>query len=88
MYPACAIPEYAKYLFKFLWGSAARVPRVTVAIPNVRSIGRNTIPTESNAKAPNPNTLTRSTKPAAFEAIARNDVIGVGAPSYTSGAHA
>jgi hypothetical protein len=40
-------------------------------------------PKEGNAEE---STLTRTAKPAAFEAVDKNPATGVGAPSYTSGA--
>ena len=58
-------------------------PAVMDRAASIQSSGWNTSPRPKN---PTTTRFISATKPAAFEATARNAVTGVGAPSYVSGA--
>src|SRR5436190_23444089 len=68
----------------FVWRSAMTLPTVIVATDSTQKRGcQMSIP---SGKATNTSVI-NATKPAALDATDRNAVIGVGAPSYVSGAH-
>src|SRR5215510_11786155 len=83
-YPACAIDEYASIRFRLDCVSAAKLPAVIVTIDSVSNRKR-----QSTLSPGNPSRKIRSSiaNDAALEPTDRNAVTGVGAPSYTSGAH-
>src|SRR5208337_207329 len=92
-YPTCEIEEYANSRFILVCVSAARLPHVSEAIATPEMMY-----TQVVCEFPNtlvvcdpPNTLITSrrniAKLAVFEATLTYAEMGVGAPSYTSGAH-
>src|SRR3954466_2231236 len=68
----------------FVCRSAIRLPTVIVSAASVQNSGCQTLLWFQNAMYTR---FSSATKPAAFDATDRNAVIGVGAPSYVSGAH-
>src|SRR5579883_2574381 len=87
--PACAIDEYASIRLMLSWRTAVMLPIVMV-MPAMTTIG-DAQPSEPNGTTPPPsadtNTRIAPAIAAALTAAAMNPVIGVGAPSYASGAH-
>src|SRR5256885_8864108 len=83
-YPACAIDEYASIRLTLVCVTAAKLPTVIVAIDSTQKSRR-----QSSLADGSPSTKIRISiaNDAAFEPTERNAVTGVGAPSYTSGAH-
>ena len=83
-YPACAIDEYASIRLRLLCVSAATLPTVIVTIASTSNSS-----TQSALSVGSPSRKIRSSiaNDAAFDPTDRNAVTGVGAPSYTSGAH-
>src|SRR5262245_66661611 len=76
--------EYASMRFRFDCVNAAKFPTVIVTIERTSNSSR-----QSSFIAGSPSRKIRSSiaNDAAFDPTDRNAVIGVGAPSYTSGAH-
>src|SRR5262245_37109585 len=74
--------------FMFVCTSASKFPTNTVAIASADSTGIQ-IGLSTSSAAPKPFNTNRNNAPnaAAFTPTAMNPVTGVGAPSYTSGAH-
>src|SRR4051794_7275796 len=83
MYPAWATDEYANKRTMFVCRSAMRLPTVMVSAASTHSIGSHT---SWRPRKPTNSSCMIATNPAAFDATDRNAVIGVGAPSYVSGA--
>src|SRR5208337_2984953 len=83
-YPTCEIEEYARRRFILVWVSAARLPHVSEAIATPEMMY-----TQVVCESPNTLIISRSSiaKLAVFEATLTYADMGVGAPSYTSGAH-
>src|SRR6266550_5378212 len=83
-YPACAIDEYASIRFRLDCVNAAILPAVIVTIASTSKSNRQSVFSEGR-----PSRKIRSSiaNDAAFDPTDRNAVTGVGAPSYTSGAH-
>src|SRR5581483_5052757 len=67
----------------FVWRSATRFPTVIVRSESANSIGSHT---SWRPKKPTKTSVRIATNPPAFDDTDRNAVIGVGAPSYVSGA--
>src|SRR5438477_4723840 len=67
-----------------VWRSATRLPTVIVNADRTQNSGCQTSLPEGKATKTR---VSSATKPAAFDATDKNAVIGVGAPSYVSGAH-
>src|SRR4029450_1909899 len=84
MNPACEIPEYASIRTTFVWRSATTLPIVIDSAARIHISGRTTSGRSAN---PMITSCSRATNPAALDDTERNAVIGVGAPSYVSGAH-
>src|SRR4029453_2597804 len=84
MNPACGNPEYASIRTTFVWRSATTLPIVIDSAARIHISGRTTSGRSAN---PMITSCTRGTNPAALDDTERNAVIGVGAPSYVSGAH-
>src|SRR4029453_19163711 len=82
--PACAIDEYASIRLMFDCVSAAKLPTVIVMIASTQNRSCQLWLIEGS-----PSWKIRSSiaNDAAFDPTDRNAVTGVGAPSYTSGAH-
>src|SRR5207253_5862576 len=78
------IEEYASIRLRLVWVSAARLPTVIVTIDSTSNSTRQSVLIDGS-----PSRKIRSSiaKDAAFEPTDRKAVTGVGAPSYTSGAH-
>src|SRR6266542_1177743 len=68
----------------FVCRNAMRLPTVMVSAARTQNIGSHT---SWRPKKPTNTSWSAATKPAAFDPTDRNAVIGVGAPSYVSGAH-
>src|SRR5262245_35516925 len=83
-YPACAIDEYASIRFRLDCVSAAKLPAVIVTIDSASNRKR-----QSTLSPGHPSRKIRSSiaNDAALDPTDKNAVTGVGAPSYTSGAH-
>src|SRR5208283_1286006 len=84
MYPTCEIEEYASSRFILVCVNAARLPQVkdAIATPPIKY-------TQVVCKSPKTTNINRRSiaKLAVFEATLTYADMGVGAPSYTSGAH-
>ena len=83
-YPACPIELYASIRFRLRCASATRFPTTIVIAANHQTISVHTTVTGPSASS---STRSIAANAAALTAAAMNAVMGVGAPSYTSGVH-
>src|SRR6266536_857531 len=83
-YPACAIEEYASMRLTFDCVTAAKLPTVIVTAASTQNSRRQSAFIDG---IPSTKIRISIANDAAFDPTDRNAVTGVGAPSYTSGAH-
>src|SRR5579859_8101654 len=84
IYPAWAIPEYARSLFMLVCDSAITLPTTMDAMASAQIKPNQCACT---ADSDTLNTRTNAANTAALVVTDMNAVTGVGAPSYTSGVH-
>src|SRR3982751_6961222 len=82
--PECAMLEYARSRFRFFCASATTLPRTMVIAASHQTATCQRVYAPPNASI---HTRRNAANAAAFTAAAMYPVIGVGAPSYTSGVH-
>ena len=84
IYPACAMLEYASIRLIFVCAIATILPRIIDAAARRAMSSFTRPPIKSNVRM---NMVINAANAAAFTPVDINAVTGVGAPSYTSGAH-